>query len=99
MSSYSPPDDEETSGSEATDGRDVGTQRSFEAVAGLSRVEKAIGILAVAIAGGVVAALAFGQLVPDSALAEQVARALRRAGIDAGGVLSELGRAIDSLLT
>ena len=98
MSSYSPPDEEETSGSEATDGQDVTAQRSVETVAGLSRTEKAIGILAVATASGVIAVLAFGHLVPNSAFADQVAQALRQAGIDAGRLLSELGRAINSLL-
>jgi hypothetical protein len=95
MSSYSPPDSEETSGDEAADGRDVGARRSIETVAGLSRLEKAIGILAIATAAGVIAALSFGQYVPDSSFADQAARALRQVGIDAGRLLSETGHAID----
>jgi hypothetical protein len=97
VSSYSPPDDEETSGSATSDGRDVATQRSIETVSKLSRRDKAIAVLAISTTSAVVAVLAFGHLVPDSAFAERVAQTLRDLGIDAGALLRDVSRTISNL--
>ncbi len=82
MSSYKPPEDEKTEGSETTDNRNVDAERTLETVEGLSRRDKAIAVVAIALASGVIAALAFGQTVPDSEFAEVVASWLRSIGID-----------------
>ncbi len=82
MSSYTPPEEDKTEGSETTENRNINTDRTLETVDGLSRRDKGIAIIAMALAAGVIAALAFGHLVPDSEFAEVVARWLRSIGID-----------------
>ena len=82
MSSYKPPEDKKTEGSETTENRDIDSERTLETVQGLSRRDKAIAVVAMALAAGVIAGLAFGQVVPDSEFAEVVADWLRAVGID-----------------
>ena len=94
MSSYTPPEEDKTEGSETTDNRDIKSERTIETVDGLSRRDKVLAVVAMAVAGGVVAGLAYGQLAPNSEFADVVAGWLRAIGIDLSTVPSGLVRRV-----